>query len=429
MKNKIKKMVKVVFSLSLISITLMPLTAIFLQEGVKVQAASTSVSETFVIEESNIVELSGDDSFELFSCKIQFVSTNGVYDGGRVNYFDFKQTLTLNPNPDKTVVDFKVFYDHMYYDVSYWGSNHISTPMNWSNENQSFVLPNPWVADENTTLDTGTSLSSTNNQNGVKIFFTDQTPGITNISDLGYARKGDFTDTEGQTMDYIADVNAAFGYNIKTPSSTSVESILPIISYNSVTGVPMSKTIRLHQEKIAALNFDSGRWYGMSFTPFAYYSYQYTRTINAENPLDHLDLNEGDTASFDAPVSIVGDQDITYSTVWQVSKDNGKSYEDILGSNESTLNVTATTEDQGNFYRLKIVPNNVVSSLTEFYTEPALLTMKEVLVPEEKTEPEEKVNIVIAKQLPKTGSLALLTGVSVLGSGLLLLINFKNKKK
>ena len=189
-----KKAKKILLSFTLV-ISL--LVGGFLSQPVKATdlMAGGSVSDAFTIENRTTESIGGSYSNDVFSITTQYTSNNGQTDGTRINYFDFRETFTRKTSSQRVLTSSVLYYDYMYYNVNYWGSNPMSTAMLWDNNIHSFILPNPWVVDETTTLDTTYSSSSLNNQ-GVKIFVNDLNPGTANVTDLTYLKKGNFTDVE-----------------------------------------------------------------------------------------------------------------------------------------------------------------------------------------------------------------------------------------
>lgn len=326
-------------------------------------AQETSNSETFLIQNHSVVELGYSTDNEFFSHSFVVKTSNGQYDGNRINYFDFGQTLTLKNNPDKKLTDLKMIYDNMQYNVNYWGSNQIETSMIWDNSSQTYKLPNPWNASDGSVLDTSVSLNSTNNQNGVNVFLTDQSMGVPHVSDITYIGKSSVTN-EGTSF---------------VPLSAQ----LPGLEYdvaNLTTGVPIEKTVRVHQEKIGQYGLDGGRWYGIGFNPTMGYTYEYTRTLSTTNPEAQLGIMKGTNANFTSAVSVDNTDGVTYDTVWQVSKDGGVTYTDVPGSeNMETYGFPVSGSDNNTLYRMKVTPVGVISQNPALYSEPAQLT---VTIPE-----------------------------------------------
>lgn len=333
-------------------------------------------SKTFTIEESDTLYLGGNYSNDLFNYTIVNTSSNGQYDGNRINYYDFKNTLTMKDSTTRKLVDFVLSYDYFYYSVNYWGANANGIAMLYDNTTHRFKLPDPWVIDATNSLDTSHSLNSTNNDQGVNVFVTDQNPGAANVEDLSYMKKSNITSIISQTMDDVNELNAATGYNVKEPSIIGLDAELPTIQFNiqaNLINTPITKNIRVHQEKIGVYGVDGGRWYSISFTPTAKYTYQFERELQVTNPIDLVGIDGGELATFTSNVTVINNESVDFTKQWQVSKDGGNTFEDIPNANDETYSFTTSDEDDGNLYRLKVTPTNAVGSDTVMYSEPASL--------------------------------------------------------
>ena len=104
------------------------------------------------------------------------------------------------------------------------------------------------------------------------------------------------------------------------------------------------------------------------------YTYEFPCTAEVTNPTDQLKLNIGDDATFQSTVNIVGDFSVDYHTIWQVSKDNGLTFEDIIGTEDTTvLTFPVTAKDNGYLYRMALHLVNAVSQKKDLFTEAATL--------------------------------------------------------
>lgn len=159
----------------------------------------------------------------------------------------------------------------------------------------------------------------------------------------------------------------------------------PTIDLGDLSSLPFDEVRTIEFDMYVESPFnDSNHLQSFVYYPRILVEYEFDAKITGTNPYDEVDLNLGDSVSFESQINLNSPMYITADTVWQVSKDGGQTFEDISATAINTngspnlsqkLEFVPTVWDEGNLYRVKIVPNDAKEG-NPIYTEPAVLNFK-----------------------------------------------------
>ncbi|WP_407281254.1 InlB B-repeat-containing protein [Lactococcus formosensis] len=261
-------------------------------------------------------------------------------------------TFTKLPNSDYRLLKVIPYMDAPTFTITNsGGSTAAAGSYNWDEGLRAWVLPNPLTDNTSTSVDTSQAV---NGSAGIKIYMTGNSTGFMPLSSL----KNDSTLTETRPVFLLGDV-AELGPNL-------------------TQNIPFT----LYQER--AYNGDPNKWHAFNFNVPALVQYEYDGQVTGTNPYDQISLIPGDAAHFESEISLLSPQKMTVDMVWQVSRDNGVTFNDILGSltnsggsqtTSKALDFISDISDEGSLYRLKIIPVDSINN-APIYTEPSILTFR-----------------------------------------------------
>lgn len=308
----------------------------------------TTANKTFIVNKKvNMANIQSSNN--LFSTTIAIPSPGtSTVDGDK---YTATYTFTKKADPNYRLLKVIPYIEAPNFTITNWGGPVVAKGNYIYDESiQAWRIPDPMVAVDGSEVPATTAVNGTQ---GIKLYLAGEKTGM-------------------EALSYLTNDGSKVGTR-------------PVILLGDVrtmpANVPQATSFTIFQER--TYEGAEGMWHAFSYRPSAYVEYEFDATVTGTNPDDQLNLTIGDNAHFDSVITLQSPQKVTADIVWQESTNDGATFTDIEGTSSNSngqqsmtksLDVTATKDNDGNLYRVKITPNETDEA--PVYTEPARLTLK-----------------------------------------------------